>query len=73
MIESKDNDLSMDELKDVSGGGFKGEVQIAPNKINWDAQCDDKMGQARAFRKMENHPTFTKKADKWSGTEMQDN
>ncbi len=54
-------ELSLDELKDVSGG------------LKGDEQCEDKMGQAKAFRKMENHPTWTKKSDNWSGIEMQEN
>ena len=60
MANSKD-ELSLDKLKGVNGG-FKG-----------DAQCEDKMGQAKGYRKVATKPSWTKKPDKWSGIEMQEN
>ena len=48
MTNSKENELSLDKLKGVNGG-FKG-----------DAQCEDKMGQAKGYRKVATKPSWTK-------------
>ena len=61
MANSNDDELSLDKLK-VVNGGFKG-----------DAQCEDKMGQAKGYRKVATKPSWTKKPDNWSGIEMQEN
>ena len=61
MVESKDIELSVDQFKDVSGG-FSG-----------DAQCNDKMGQVKMFRKVKNSPTWPKKPVNLNGIEMYEN
>ena len=48
MANSNDDELSLDKLKGVNGG-FKG-----------DAQCEDKMGQAKGDRKVATKPSWTK-------------
>ena len=61
MANSKDDEFSLDKLKDVSGG-FKG-----------DAQRHDQMGQTKGYRKVATKTSWTKKPDNWSGMEMQEN
>lgn len=61
IANSKDDELSLDKLKDVSGG-FKG-----------DAQCHDQMWQAKGYRNVVTKTSWTKKRDNWSGMEMQEN
>ena len=61
MTNSKENELSLDKLKFMRGG-FKG-----------DAQCEDRMGQAKGYAKTVAKPSWTKKRDNWSGIEMQEN
>ena len=48
MANFNDDELSLDKLKGVNGG-FKG-----------DAQCEDKMGQTKGYRKVATKPSWTK-------------
>ena len=61
MVESKDIELSVDQFKDVSGG------------FNGDAQCNEKMGQGKMFRKVKNSPTWPTQPVNWNGIEIHEN
>ena len=54
MAESKGNEYSLDELKDMSGG------------FEVDAQFVNKM-QAKMFGKVENCPSWANNLESWSG------
>ena len=63
MVDFNTCNLSLDELKDFSGG------------IEGDAPCNNRMVEAKMIWKFQHkgkHP-WVKKPDKWSGIEMQDN
>ena len=58
MVESKDNELSVDQFKDLSSW------------FNADAQCDYKVRHVKMFGKVKNSPTWPKKPANWSGIVM---
>lgn len=58
MANSDNCELPLNALKHTSGG--------------FSDNCDNKMGQAKAMKKIHNKMPFSQEPDQWSGIKMQD-
>ena len=61
MTNFKDDELSLNKLRDMSGG------------VKGDAQCHDQLRKAKGCRKTRKKSSWKEKPDSWSEIEKQEN